>query len=211
MRKLGVSRVGLSLLVLLFMLAMPMGCMSWSEGKDESTTSAPSPMSPSSTLFHGGQPGPESMVEPGFLVAMDFQLDKSSRYALVFGNGKYTKMPALTNPVNDAGDVAGMLANLGFKVRLETNATLSRMEGAVREFSKEAKDAKASTTLFFYVGHGVQYEGVNYLFPIDADIQRDYELRSKALSMDMVSSALEDTKSGFNLVVLDACRDNPFC
>ncbi|NCC91468.1 MAG: hypothetical protein EOM01_14085, partial [Spirochaetia bacterium] len=84
------------------------------------------------------------------------------------------------------------------------------IEGAVREVSKEAREAKASTTLFFYAGHGVQYEGINYLLPVDADIQRDYELRSKALSMDMVTSALEDTKSGFNLVMLDACRDNPF-
>ncbi|NBK23839.1 MAG: caspase family protein, partial [Spirochaetia bacterium] len=135
---------------------------------------------------------------------------KVDRYALVVGNGAYEKTTKLANPVNDAGDVADMLSDLGFKVRLETNTTLSRMEGAVREFSKEARDAKASTTLFFYAGHGVQYEGINYLLPVDADIQRDYELRSKALSMDMVSSALEDTKSGFNLVMLDACRDNPF-
>ncbi len=135
---------------------------------------------------------------------------KVDRYALVVGNGAYEKTTKLANPVNDASDVADMLSDLGFKVRLETNTTLSRMEGAVREFSKEAKDAKASTTLFFYAGHGVQYEGINYLLPVDADIQRDYELRSKAMSMDMVSSALEDTKSGFNLVMLDACRDNPF-
>jgi uncharacterized caspase-like protein len=132
------------------------------------------------------------------------------RYALVMGNGAYEKATKLANPVNDAGDVADMLSDLGFKVRLETDATLNRMEGAVRAFSKEARDAKASTTLFFYAGHGVQYEGVNYLLPIDADIQREYELKSKALSMELVSSALEDTKSSFNLVMLDACRDNPF-
>ncbi|MDD3059159.1 MAG: caspase family protein, partial [Sphaerochaeta sp.] len=142
--------------------------------------------------------------------SLDFQLGKTDRYALVVGNGAYEKTTKLANPVNDAGDVADMLSDLGFKVRLETNTTLSRMEGAVREFSKEAREAKASTTLFFYAGHGVQYEGINYLLPVDADIQRDYELRSKALSMDMVTSALEDTKSGFNLVMLDACRDNPF-
>ena len=141
---------------------------------------------------------------------MGLYASDGGRYALVVGNGAYEKTTKLANPVNDAGDVAGMLSDLGFKVRLETDATLSRMEKAVREFSTAAKVAKAVTTLFFYAGHGVQYEGVNYLLPVDADIQRDYELRSKALSMDMVSSALEDTKSGFNLVVLDACRDNPF-
>jgi uncharacterized caspase-like protein len=141
---------------------------------------------------------------------MGLYASDGGRYALVVGNGAYEKTTKLSNPVNDAGDVAGMLSDLGFKVRLETDATLSRMEKAVREFSTAAKEAKAETTLFFYAGHGVQYEGVNYLLPVDADIQRDYELRSKALSMDMVSSALEDTKSGFNLVMLDACRDNPF-
>ncbi|HAF85044.1 MAG TPA: hypothetical protein DCG32_01460, partial [Sphaerochaeta sp.] len=132
------------------------------------------------------------------------------RYALVVGNGAYQKTTRLSNPVNDANDVAKLLEDVGFSVTLETDATLSRMEKAVREFSSAAKAAKADTTLFFYAGHGVQYEGVNYLLPVDEDIQRDYELRSKALSMDLVSSALEDAKSGFNLVLLDACRDNPF-
>ena len=150
------------------------------------------------------------LVVLGVVLMMGLYASDGGWYALVVGNGAYEKTTKLSNPVNDAGDVAGMLSDLGFKVRLETNTTLSRMEGAVREFSKEARDAKASTTLFFYAGHGVQYEGINYLLPVDADIQRDYELRSKALSMDMVTSALEDTKSGFNLVMLDACRDNPF-
>ena len=144
------------------------------------------------------------------LVCMGLFASDGLRYALVLGNGAYEKTTKLANPVNDAGDVASMLEDLGFKVRLETDATLSRMEGAVREFSTEAKAAKADTTLFFYAGHGVQYEGVNYLLPVDADIQREYELRSKALSMDTVSSALEDAKSDFNLIMLDACRDNPF-
>ncbi|MEA5029130.1 MAG: caspase family protein [Sphaerochaeta associata] len=150
------------------------------------------------------------LVVLGVVLMMGLYASNGGWYALVVGNGAYEKTTKLANPVNDAGDVADMLSDLGFKVRLETNTTLSRMEGAVREFSKEAREAKASTTLFFYAGHGVQYEGINYLLPVDADIQRDYELRSKALSMDMVTSALEDTKSGFNLVMLDACRDNPF-
>ena len=141
---------------------------------------------------------------------MGLYASDGGRYALVVGNGAYEKTTKLANPVNDASDVADMLSDLGFKVRLETNTTLSRMEGAVREFSKEAKDAKASTTLFFYAGHGVQYEGINYLLPVDADIQKDFELKTKALSMDLISDFLEDTKSGFNLVMLDACRDNPF-
>jgi len=132
------------------------------------------------------------------------------RFALVVGNGNYKGISRLANPTNDATDIAKLLTEAGFSVRLETDTTLSKMEGAVREFSAEAKAAKAETTLFFYAGHGVQFEGVNYLIPVDADIQMDYELRSKAVSMEMVASALEDAKSEFNLILLDACRDNPF-
>ncbi len=150
------------------------------------------------------------LVVLGVVLMMGLYASDGGRYALVVGNGAYERNTKLANPVNDAGDVADLLSDLGFKVRLETNTTLSRMEGAVREFSKEAKDAKASTTLFFYAGHGVQYEGINYLLPVDADIQRDFELKTKALSMDLISDYLKDTKSGFNLVMLDACRDNPF-
>jgi uncharacterized caspase-like protein len=139
-----------------------------------------------------------------------FLVPDGTRYALVIGNGDYKNTILLANPSKDAKDVAKALENVGFTVTLQTDASLSQMESAIREFSSAAKRASAQTVLFFYAGHGVQFEGVNYLLPIDADIQKDYELRSKAVSMDLVSDSLDDTDSDFNLILLDACRDNPF-
>lgn len=208
MKKHRVLGIGVVMIVSLVLLTMLGGCASWFRGGETIPIAETKSLSPIDAQVEKTES--QSVVKLGPVGSLDFQLGKTDRYALVVGNGAYEKTTKLANPVNDAGDVADMLSDLGFKVRLETNTTLSRMEGAVREFSKEAREAKASTTLFFYAGHGVQYEGINYLLPVDADIQRDYELRSKALSMDMVTSALEDTKSGFNLVMLDACRDNPF-
>ncbi|HKL58858.1 MAG TPA: caspase family protein, partial [Sphaerochaeta sp.] len=132
------------------------------------------------------------------------------RHALVIGNGNYLKTTPLANPPTDATDVAKLLEDVGFTVTLQTDASLSQMEGTIREFANEAKKASAGTTLFYYAGHGVQFEGTNYLLPVDADIHKDYELRSKAVSMELVSSALNETDSDFNLILLDACRDNPF-
>ena len=77
------------------------------------------------------------LVVLGVVLMMGLYASDGGWYALVVGNGAYEKTTKLANPVNDAGDVADMLSDLGFKVRLETNTTLSRMEGAVREFSKE--------------------------------------------------------------------------
>jgi len=208
MKKHRVLGIGVVMIVSLVLLTMLGGCASWFRGGETIPIAETKSLSPIDAQVEKTES--QSVVKLGPVGSLDFQLGKTDRYALVVGNGAYEKTTKLANPVNDAGDVADMLSDLGFKVRLETNTTLSRMEGAVREFSKEAREAKASTTLFFYAGHGVQYEGINYLLPVDADIQRDYELRSKALSMDMVTAALEDTKSGFNLVMLDACRDNPF-
>ncbi len=208
MKKHRVLGIGVVMIVSLVLLTMLGGCASWFRGGETIPIAETKSLSPIDAQVEKTES--QSVVKLGPVGSLDFQLGKTDRYALVVGNGAYEKTTKLANPVNDASDVADKLSDLGFKVRLETNTTLSRMEGAVREFSKEARDAKASTALFFYAGHGVQYEGINYLLPVDADIQRDYELRSKALSMDMVTSALEDTKSGFNLVILDACRDNPF-
>ena len=199
MKKHRVLGIGVVMIVSLVLLTMLGGCASWFRGGETIPIAETKSLSPIDAQVEKTES--QSVVKLGPVGSLDFQLGKTDRYALVVGNGAYEKTTKLANPVNDAGDVADMLSDLGFKVRLETNTTLSRMEGAVREFSKEARDAKASTTLFFYAGHGVQYEGINYLLPVDADIQRDYELRSKALAMDMVASALEDTKSGFNLVM----------
>ena len=137
--------------------------------------------------------------------------DGKNRYALVIGNGEYQTMTRLANPVNDATDIATELVGFGFNVDLVTNATLGEMTRSVNQFVStigRAQDVEAA--LFYYAGHGVQYDGSNYLIPVNTDIRGSYELLDKALAMDSVVRGLEASQSAFNLVILDACRDNPF-
>ncbi len=130
------------------------------------------------------------------------------RIALVIGNSTYPESP-LINPVNDATDVAASLQQLGFKVLLETNSTHFQMERAVREFGKLLQDSN-SIGLFFYAGHGIQVNGKNYLIPVDADIQEEFEVKHKALDADIVMGQMEEADNDVNLLILDACRNNPF-
>jgi uncharacterized caspase-like protein len=132
------------------------------------------------------------------------------RVALIIGNSAYQHTAPLENPQNDAQDLARELELLDFSVTMVTDATNAQMARAVRDFAGDAQRRRAQTALFFYAGHGVQHEGINYLLPVDADIQDDYELLDAAMSMDRVSAALDNAGTRFNLIVLDACRDNPF-
>jgi uncharacterized caspase-like protein len=133
---------------------------------------------------------------------------QSGRVALVIGNGAYTKIQALANPVNDASDMADKLAGLGFSVTKLVDAKLSDMEAAQRKFAQDAKSA--SLRLFFFAGHGVQADATNWLIPTDADIKEDYELKLKAFSAQGILDGLKSAGPGVNIVILDACRDNPF-
>ncbi len=137
--------------------------------------------------------------------------ESRSRYALVIGNGEYQTMTRLANPVNDATDVAQELAQYGFAVDLVTNASLGEMSRSVNQFmSTIGSTQEVEAALFYYAGHGVQYNGSNYLIPVNMDIRSSYELLDKALGMDSVVRGLEESRSKFNLIILDACRDNPF-
>lgn len=128
--------------------------------------------------------------------------------ALVIGNAAYKKTTALANPVNDANDIAAAMKKLGWQVIVQTDATLSGMKQAVRDFAGKLKGQPAG--FFYYAGHGVQFDGVNYLVPIDADIQLKAETQASTISMDFVLQAMEETGVPVKMVVLDACRDNPF-
>jgi uncharacterized caspase-like protein len=137
--------------------------------------------------------------------------EHNDRYALVIGNSEYQAMTKLANPVNDASDIAAELSNVGFQVDLVTNATLGEMTVAVQRFVENLQHTKkAEAALFYYAGHGVQFNGLNYLVPVNADIQASYELLDKTMGMDSIVRGLEQSKSDFNLIVLDACRDIPF-
>ena len=132
---------------------------------------------------------------------------KPSRVALVIGNGAYPAAP-LANPLNDAADIAKELEAAGFTVIRRSNASLREMHLALREFGD--KLGKTSTGLFYFAGHGVQVRGRNYLLPVDADIAREDEVAFSAMDLSAVMEKLDSARNPVNVVILDACRDNPF-
>lgn len=136
------------------------------------------------------------------------------RYALVIGNANYTKeVGSLKNPVNDATDVAKELENSNFEVQLITNATYIQMREAMRKFHQKLSSGPRDQTvgLFYYAGHGVQYEDENYLVPVDAIVKYEDDIvRMCFPAQKMVLSSMENSNSRMNIVVLDACRNNPF-
>jgi len=141
-----------------------------------------------------------------FIPALFAQSEK--RVALVIGNADYKYVKALDNPANDANDMAASLSELGFSVTKLVNADFASMEKARRDFSTDAQGAQLR--LFYYAGHGVQSEGNNWLLPVDADVKEDYELKTKAFLAQSLLDGLEAAGTGVNVVILDACRDNPF-
>jgi hypothetical protein len=129
------------------------------------------------------------------------------RIALVIGNSAYSSGP-LKNPVNDATDMATALQRLGFQVNLKKNANLETMEGAIEDFGNQLK--KGGVGLFYYAGHGVQVNGVNYLIPIGAKINKESDTRYKAVDAGRILDEMANANNGLNIVILDACRDNPY-
>lgn len=116
------------------------------------------------------------------------------RVALVIGNGAYTNAPSLRNPPNDARDMAAMLKELGFDVISGINIGQREMKSLIRDFGQKLK--AGGVGLFYYAGHGLQSRARNYLIPVEADIQSEAEI--------------EDAENDLNIVILDACRNNPF-
>jgi hypothetical protein len=135
--------------------------------------------------------------------------DVRKRTALVIGNADYTKARSLANSANDASDIAKTLTGLGFTVISGTNLDLKQMNEKVREFGDQLK-ASGGIGLFYYAGHGIQVSGKNYLIPVDADIPREDEVDFNALNLDLVLRKMATANNGLNIVILDACRNNPF-
>lgn len=137
-------------------------------------------------------------------------LTSEKRVALVIGNGAYQSVPVLVNPLSDADTVAAALRTAGFANVLVVH-DLSRAEfvDALRSFSKKA-DA-ADWALVYFAGHGLFFEmgGTNYLIPVDAQLASDRDVQDEAISLERVLSAVEGARK-LRLVVLDACRNNPF-
>ena len=129
------------------------------------------------------------------------------RIALVIGNSGYVYSP-LKNPVNDAKAMAAALKELGFDVMLVLNAGQEQMETAIDQFGRQLLSGN-QVGLFYFAGHGVQVDGANYLIPVDAVIKRQSDVRYKAVNIGQVLGAMGDAKDNLNIVILDACRDNP--
>jgi uncharacterized caspase-like protein len=129
------------------------------------------------------------------------------RIALVIGNASYA-IGALKNPVNDSRAMAAALKDLGFTIIARENASVGMMIDAIREFSLKAKDNQVR--LFYYAGHGVQVKGKNYLIPVDANIQTEEDITLKSADVTELLERLGRLQTGLNMVILDACRNNPF-
>jgi uncharacterized caspase-like protein len=130
------------------------------------------------------------------------------RVALVVGNSSYKKVPELANPSRDADAMARTLRAIGFEsVTLEIDDTREKLLAALRKFANEAESA--DWAMVYYAGHGIEMGGMNYLIPVDAELATDRDVQFEAIPFDQVMTAIEGAKK-LKLVLLDACRDNPF-
>lgn len=132
---------------------------------------------------------------------------QQDKYALIIGNSKYLNVP-LQNPANDARDMAELLKQNGFTIDLHLDISLREMKQAMRKMHDKLQHN--STALFYFAGHGMQYQGNNYLIPVDADIQSEGDIEFESLNVSQVLGHMNTTQSGMNIVILDACRNNPF-
>jgi hypothetical protein len=130
------------------------------------------------------------------------------RVALVIGNSNYTYAGQLRNPANDAKDIAAQLQKVGFDVIVLLDADRTRMAAAVEDFTSRIAGAEAA--LFYYAGHGIQYANRNWLIPIDVEVKSNTQPKLSLLALDEIQEGIADQKVGTTILVLDACRDNPF-
>ena len=129
------------------------------------------------------------------------------RTALVVGNADYA-FGALSNPINDAGAVAKSLQEAGFEVTLKTDADQAEMQKAITAFGDTLKQ-KGGVGLFYFAGHGVQMSGENYLLPVGGRIRGESDIKTGAVTATEIVDAMASARNGLNIVVLDACRNNP--
>lgn len=131
-----------------------------------------------------------------------------ARVALIFGNANYKETP-LKNAGNDAQAMSDALLKLGFEVWLYKDASKREMKEGIRDFSEYLRAQKA-VGLFFYAGHGLQADGRNYLVPVDADIKKGQDIEFEAFDLSRLLVEMEFAENPMNIIILDACRDNPY-
>jgi hypothetical protein len=136
-------------------------------------------------------------------------VSNGKKYALVIGNGDYKSAP-LRNPVNDANLISSELKNLGFEVNTLTNGSQTQMKSAISKFGDLLGTDKDAIGLFYYAGHGIQAKGKNYVIPTDANIEKEADLVVYCVDLDELLANMEYAGNNLNMIILDACRNNPF-
>jgi len=173
----------------------------WRQGKYQGLASSP-PEVPSVSAnklpLRNGQPVTSS--SPG------------KRIALVIGNAAYSGIKGLKNPVNDAKVMAKTLQGLGFEVLGGGYVDLSQKEmiRVIRGFGETIAADKSTVGWFYFAGHGIQLNGENYLIPVDAQIEKEQDVELESVGLARVMAEMDNAQNRLNLVILDACRNNPF-
>ncbi len=132
---------------------------------------------------------------------------QQKRVALIIGNSAYKKS-LLKNPVNDAMDIRSIIGQMGFDIIYKENAGLIDMKKAIDDFGRRLRHGGVG--LFYFAGHGMQVRGQNYLIPVDATIETESDVEYESVSADRILGKMYDARNAVNIVILDACRDNPF-
>jgi TPR repeat protein len=141
------------------------------------------------------------------LLALILQLN-AEKLALIIGNSNYDDAP-LKNTINDAKDISKKMKSLGYEVLEGYNLSRSKTRKLFRRFGKKLSKHK-DVGFFYYAGHGLQVAGENYLVPVGADIQAEDEVQDEAISANSILRKMQSAKNGINVIILDACRNNPF-
>jgi len=130
------------------------------------------------------------------------------KIALVMGNADYNRFSKLNNTLNDANGIAKLLKQKGFDVTLLTNGTLKRMKNGVRTFTQKLHEGGVG--FFYFAGHGMQVHNRNYLIPVSSDITSKTDVEFESLAVDYVIKMMEESHNRLNILILDACRNDPF-
>ena len=169
-----------------------------------STIAIEQKVNPKNSIFNSNINSKLRLIEQPWLIAQ-----RQSKVALVIGNGSYEEA-RLRNPVNDANDIAAALKNLGFEL-IDNGALLDlnkqQMNDAIDKFRERL--SQGGVGAFYYAGHGVAIEGVNYLIPIDADLDVEKDAEYETIPLRKVINSMQATETQFNFIIVDACRDNP--